>query len=79
MNEGERNMCWFCGGLLLLIPAAIIVDLVAGSTWGAVVGSGGTIVWMTLTMAWVVLVDSRKRWLADSAWQRFINVITFRR
>lgn len=65
--------------LLLVIAAAIVLIVFGYPNIASVVGYGGTVVVLLLVMLYVVFVDSKRRWPEASTWQRYANVITFKR
>lgn len=73
------NFTRFCIGLLIVAIIAIATTLAGHVTAGYFLGSFGTMFYMILVMAWVAIFDSRTRWPNTTPWQRFSNIITFKR
>lgn len=69
----------YVGGLFAIIILTTVLFFSGFTTAAALVGQPGTLAWIVGAGIWIVLWDSRSRWPGQSAWQRFVNVITFTR
>jgi hypothetical protein len=72
-------------GFVVLIFGLITILFIGIVLWAyrvptaPLITNAATLVWMLGVMAWVVVRDSRKRWPEASTWERYVNVITFKR
>lgn len=79
MRRNEKQFIVLVVGFLVIILAALATWALSNSGIAAVVADSGTLMWITIQMIYVVFFDSRSRWPGLTSWQRFTNVITFRR
>jgi peptidoglycan/LPS O-acetylase OafA/YrhL len=79
LKSGEKGMLVLCSGMIAIIVIGIVLIVTDHTTAASLVSNIGTLVWLLLVGAWIVLWDSRKRWPRATVMQRLSNVLTFRR
>ncbi len=78
MSRGEKGFVILVGGLVLIPILGLIASLTIG--WDAgLIGRLGTGLWLMSVFLWIVFRDSRRKWPEASTFQRYVNVITFKR
>lgn len=79
MKSNEKKFVVFVGAQvlnLMLVVVLMLIDEMAAAAFFSIAG-----VWtiMLVTLAYVTIWDSRRRW-PDEPWhERFLNVMTFKR
>lgn len=66
----------YLGGLIALIPLTLLIGFFSPDAAFAV-GWGGTLLWMTGFMFFIIFFDSKKRWPSSSPFDRFARLVTF--
>jgi hypothetical protein len=66
-------------GFLAILVSAIVLVLIGQRDLAWVVGNLGSLVWVLAILAWIVFVDSRRRWPGLSAFRRYARIVTFYR
>jgi hypothetical protein len=69
----------YVGGLLSIGILALILELSGQHNVAIAVSYLGTPLWILGTVGYLAIWDSRSRWPNTTAWQRFVNVMTFTR
>lgn len=80
MTRGEKQFVFL---LFLPLVAIAMLTILSFLVWGEdvamLISFGGCAAVMAMNFAYIVLFDSRKRWPNATAFQRFVNVVTFTR
>jgi ACR3 family arsenite efflux pump ArsB len=79
MTSGEKGMAVLVAGFLVLIVAAVVLQLTGHHGGAAIAGSFGPFVWVNGVLIWVAVFDSRKRWPGEPFMQRLGSILSFRR
>lgn len=74
-----RPLIVMCTLLALLIPLSLVLALTGQPALAFFVSNAGTVLILLGMIAWIVLIDSRKRWPRTSAWERLARLLTFQR
>ena len=71
--------CWGFAVPLLMLPPAGIIAMWCGANPAkvAILIQFSTFAIMMLTLAYIVFLDSRKRWPGVGAFERFSRIVTF--
>lgn len=72
-------MSIYISGLLAVIVAIIPVYFLCGNDVAMIFSVTGTICFQIITLIYIVLFDSRKRWPNVGTFHRFARVMTFYR
>lgn len=74
-----RSFFFYLLAMLLLIPISVTIFLLGYHSVASLFSLVGTLSVMTITLAYVVVIDSRYRWPNITIFERFVRVITFHR
>ena len=66
-------------GLFAIIIVSAVLIILGHTTAAFAVSQFGTVVWMFSVLAYVVLLDSKKRWPDATFSQRLTAVVTFKK
>lgn len=72
-------MHWYVNALLLVIVGVMPIYFLVGHGAAMLWSTGGTALVVFGTLAYIVLIDSRKRWPTASVAERLIKVLTYSR
>jgi membrane protein YdbS with pleckstrin-like domain len=80
MDKGTRQFLRFLViPLLLILVITIMLIFMGYSSVAGLVSQGGTILVVLVALVHVVFFDSKSRWPEQTTFQRFMNVMTFKR
>jgi hypothetical protein len=80
LEKNEKQvLVWVIIPLLLVFAASIVLLLLGKSDAAFDVSWYGTIAVFTVCICFIVFFDSKKRWPGATTWERWTNLITFRR
>lgn len=79
LRRNEKQFLMTCvAPILLILAISLVVMLVKGPGAGSMVTMALMTIWMVAAMIYV-LIDSRSRWPGLSPFERFANLVTFKR
>ena len=78
LRKNEKQLLVIVTPLLLIIMISLVIAYTVNSLVGTFVGFNLTISWIIGSFIFIT-IDSKSRWPEASVFQRFANVVTFKR
>jgi hypothetical protein len=72
-------MITLIGGIVACMVGAVTLLALGHPDAAWWVGNCGVFIWLLIVLTYIVFWDSKKRWPGTTAFERYANVMTFRR